>query len=250
MRSQILNQSRWLVMAGAVGLAASVASGADTALSIAANSSLGSGLFEVTMEDGTTLPDGTFIWSLDSPMDIVDSGSGETIARLLFGSIMMSTAGTVSHSFVVQSAGVDTNFSLGSALVNTGLIQNPEGRTSAGITLTDNDGDGAMLTGNMNGGNMFEAFYDNGAVFANLLGGPFGFGTAFDSRAMSDEYPGGDGNFAAFAGPLNEIGIAWDFTLSANDSAGGTSVFAVIPAPATGLGFLIGAGLFSGRRRR
>jgi len=249
MKSLIENQSRWLVMAGAMGLAASVASSAVTALTIAADSSLGSGVFEVTTDDGTTLPDGTFIWSLDSPMDIVDSGSGETIAHLLFGSIMMSTAGTVSHSFVLQSAGADTNFSLGSGLVNTGLLLNPEGRTSAGVTLTDTDGDGASLTGNMNGGMMFEAFYDNGAVFSNLLGG-FGFGTAFDSQAIDGEFPGGDGNFASFAGPVNEIGIAWDFTLSANDSAGGTSVFAVIPAPATGLGFLVGAGLFSSRRRR
>jgi hypothetical protein len=249
MKSLIENQSRWLVMAGAMGLAASVASGAVTALTIAADSSLGSGVFEVTTDDGTTLPDGTFIWSLDSPMDIVDGGTGETIARLLFGSIMMSTAGTVSHSFVLQSAGVDTNFSLGSGLVNTGLLLNPEGRTSAGVTLTDTDGNGASLTGNMNGGMMFEAFYDNGAVFSNLLGG-FGFGTAFDSQAIDGEFPGGDGNFAAFAGPVNEIGIGWDFTLSANDSAGGTSVFAVIPAPATGLGFLVGAGLFSSRRRR
>jgi hypothetical protein len=249
MKSLIENQSRWLVMAGAMGLAASVASSAVTALTIAADSTLGSGVFEVTTDDGTTLPDGTFIWSLDSPMDIVDSGTGETIARLLFGSIMMSTAGTVSHSFVLQSAGVDTNFSLGSGLVNTGLLLNPEGRTSAGVTLTDTDGNGASLTGNMNGGMMFEAFYDDGAVFSNLLGG-FGFGTAFGSQAIDGEFPGGDGNFAAFAGPVNEIGIAWDFTLSANDSAGGTSVFAVIPAPATGLGFLVGAGLFSSRRRR
>ena len=250
MQSLIGTQNRWLVMAGAVGLATSFASaGSVTALSFEASSTLGSGAFQVSMDDGTTLPDGTFVWSLSSPTDIVDAGSGATIAHLLFGSIMLGSTGVVSHSFVVQAAGVDTTFSIGSAVVNTGLIPFPSGRASAGITLTDNNGNGANLTGNMGGGSMFEAYYDGGAVFSNLLAGPFGFGTAFDSQATSDEYPGGAGNFAAFAGPVNQIGINWDFTLSANDSSGGTSVFVVIPAPA-GLGFFAGAGLLMGRRRR
>jgi hypothetical protein len=249
MQSLFENHSRWLVVAGAAGLSAGLASAGTTALSFGASSTLGSGVFEVSTDDGTTLPDGTFFWTLDTPRDIVDSNSGHTIAHVLFGSIMLSTSGSVSHSFVVQAAGADTTFQIGSALVNTPFIADPSGRASAGITLTDNDGDGAMLTGNQGNGMMFEAFYDNAAVFANLISGPFGFGTAFGSQATSDEYPAGAGNFAAFPGPVTEIGIAWDFTLSANDSSGGTSVFVVVPAPATGLGFIAGLGLF-GRRRR
>lgn len=250
MQSLIRNQNRWLVVAGVAGLATSfAAAGSVTALTFQANSSLGNGAFEVSMDDGTTLPDGTFVWSLSAPMDIVDAGSGDTIAHLLAGSIMLGSTGVVSHSFVVQAGGVDTNFAIGSALVNTGLIQSPSGRASAGITLTDNNGNGANLGGNLGNGSMFEAYYDGGAVFSNLIGGPFGFATGFDTRTTSDEYPGGVGNFAAFAGPVNEIGINWDFTLSAGDSSGGTSVFVVVPAPA-GLGFIAGAGLFMGRRRR
>ncbi len=241
-------RSGWLV-AGVAGLAAANAS-ADVALTIQASSTFGTGSFEVSTDDGMTLPDGTFIWVLNSPVDIVDTGSGATVASVLFGSIMFTTSGNVSHSFVVQAGNADTNFTLGSGVVSTPTIANPLGRASAGITLTDTNGNGANLTGMQAGGTMYEAYYDAGAVFANLIGGPFGFGTAFGSQATSDEYPAGAGNFAAFAGPLSEMGIEWSFGLTANDSAGGTSVFVVIPTPAAGVTMLVGAGLLSGRRRR
>lgn len=241
-------RSGWLV-AGVAGLAAATAN-ADVALTIQASSSIGAGSFQVSTDDGITLPDGTFIWVLNSPVQIVDSGTGASVASVLFGSIMFTTSGNVSHSFVVQAGNADTNFTLGSGIVSTPTFANPLGRASAGITLTDTNGNGANLTGMQAGGTMYEAYYDAGAVFANLIGGPFGFGTAFDTRTTSDEYPAGAGNFAAFAGPLTEMGIEWAFRLTANDSAGGTSVFVVIPTPAAGITMLVGAGLLSGRRRR
>lgn len=240
-------RSGWLV-AGVAGVAAATTY-ADVALTIEATSSFGTGSFQVSTDDGMTLPDGTFIWVLNAPMDIVDTGTGNSIAQIQFGSIMFTTAGNVSHSFVVQAGNADTTFSLGSAVVPTALIANPLGRASAGVTLTDNNGNGANMTGNF-GGSMFESYYDGGAVFADLINGPFGFAGAFGSQTTSDEYPAGAGNFAAFPGPVSEIGISWDFTLSANDSAGGTSVFVVIPTPGAGVTMLVGAGLLSGRRRR
>ncbi len=247
-----LTKSQWFVGVGAIGLAAGFSSaGSVTALTIDAASSLGSGTFEVTTDQGTTLPDGTFIWSLDSPVDILDAGgSGSTIAQVLSGSILMSSTGSISHSFVIQAGNSSTNVVVGTGLVAVGAFANPMGRASAGITITDTDGDGAMLTGNMAGGTMFEANYDGGAVFANLLAGPFGVATGFDSDAMSDEFPAGAGNFSPVAGPISQIGIDWDFNLSANDSSGGTSVFVVIPAPAAGLGLIGGLGLMGARRRR
>ena len=245
------HESRWLIAVGVASvLSAGALAGPTTALRIDANSSLGSGYFEVTLDDGVTLPDGSFFWSLGAPVTITDTNSGMSIATLSFGSIMLGASGVVSHSFVVQAGNAATNFALGSGLVNLGPIANPYGRASSGITLTDTNGDGANLTGNFAGGTMFEAFYDAGAVFANLLTGPFGFATPFDSKAMSDEYPAGAGNFAAFTGPASQIGIHWDFLLSANDSAGGTSVFVVIPTPAAATMLLAGFGVMTSRRRR
>lgn len=245
-------QSRWLVAAGLAGLAAgSATAGTIPALTIDASSTMGTGSFQVDMDEGTTLPDGTFVWVLDGPTDIVDSGSGQTIAHILFGSIMLGASGNISHSFVLEAANADTHFILGSGLSPTATINNPMGRASAGVTLTDVDGNGANLTGMHAGGDLFQALYNNSSsVFTSLIGGPFGFATAFDSQATSDEYPAGAGNFAAFPGPVSQIGINWDFVLSANDSASGTSVFVVVPGPGAGLGFLVGAGLLSGRRRR
>lgn len=246
---QGMNQNSWLVAAGLTALAAATASaGTSTALRIDASSSLGAGFFEVSLDDGFITPDGSFFWSLDAPVNIQDTNTGNVIATIGFGSIFLGATGNVSHSFVVQAGNSDTNFQLGSGLVSVGPIANPLGRASGGITLTDTNGNGANLTGNYAGGDMFEAFYDGGAVFANLLQG-FGFATQFDSRAIDDEYPAGAGNFAAFAGPVSEIGISWDFVLTAGDSAGGTSVFVVIPTPA-GLITFAGASLVALRRRR
>lgn len=238
-------RNSWLV-AGVAGFAA--VAQADIALTINASSSMGNGSLVVTTDDGVTLPDGTFIWVLNSPVNIVDSGNGNTIAEVQFGSIMFSTTGNVSHSFVVQAGGVDTHFTLSSGIVPMPPVANPLGRASAGVTLTDTNGNGAMLNGHQAGGDLFEAFYDSGQVFADLLNSPF-FSTPFGTTTASDEYPAGAGNFAAFPGPVSQIGIEWDFTLSANDSAGGTSVFVVIPTPAAGATMLVGAGLIASRRR-
>ncbi|RMH12357.1 MAG: hypothetical protein D6695_06955 [Planctomycetota bacterium] len=240
-------RSGWLVVSAA-GLAAATTASADIALTVEANSDLGTGIFQVSTDDGVTLPDGTFLWTLDAPVDLVDTGTGNTVATLSFGTIMLGSTGVVSHSFVVDAAGSDTHFTLGSGLVNVGPYANPLGRASAGMSLTDGNGNGATLTGNFAGGTLFNSFYDGGASFANLLAGPYTAGS-FGSFADNDEYPAGAGNFAAFAGPASEIGIGWDFILSANDSASGTSVFTVIPTPAAGLTMLVGAGLLASRRR-
>lgn len=242
------SKNRWIVIGAAVGLAAGVASaGTVTALTIDATSSLGAGTFEVTTDQGTTLPDGSFIWSLLGPVDITDGGM--TIATVVEGSVLMSTTGGISHSFVVRAGGVNTSFSLGVLPFAVGPFANPWGRTSAGMTLTDTNGNGASLTGLGAGGTIFEAGYNSGSVFANLLTGPFAAGS-FDSFATSDESPGGAGNFAPFGGPVTDMSLNWDFRLSANDSSGGTSVWVVIPAPAAGLGFIGGLGLLGARRRR
>ena len=62
-----------------------------------------------------------------------------------------------------------TNFNVNSALVAFAPIVGSFGSASAGVTVTDTSGNGASLTGNFPGATSFQAEFNNGAVFADLV---------------------------------------------------------------------------------
>lgn len=189
-------------------------------------------------------------WSTTSAISIVDDVTSMPIATLSDVSIVYVEDPQVSFGFQVQAGSTNTTFTISSGVLSFATIDPAEAFATAGITLTDNNGNGAILTGMNGGGGAYVSQYNGevpgGTTFAEFFTSPIVAGIN-GSNSVNAEFPGG-GAFASIGVPVNDISAQFRFTLTAGDSASGTSNFTVIPAPG-GLAIL-GLGLLSRRRRR
>lgn len=233
-----------------VGLAASVASADLTpevfTLHATVNGQTGS--FQVMSDDGVFDQHGNFHWALEDDVEIFSDG-GQVIATLTNASVTVLADPVINLNFAVQAASSDTTFTITSGLLSFPEIDGAIGAASAGVTVTDVDGNGATLS--PDGSSMYHAHYNGdwpaGTVFADLLGGSVTAG-AFQTGADDEEFPGG-GGFTNVGDDIVSMSSAWTFTLSAMDLASGSSTFVIVPAPAS-LAALGIAGLAAARRRR
>lgn len=246
----ILSQRAGIGLALVVGLTASIASADLTNEVLTVEASVGgqSGVFQVTTDDGMFDQFGNFFWSYDGDIDIISDG-GNVIATLSNPSVTIIADPVINVNFSVQAGNSDTVFTIHSGLLSFPQIDGAIGAASAGVTVTDVNGDGATIS--PDGSNMYFAHYNGsypaGTLFAALLPDALSAG-AFQTNSTSDEFPGG-GGFANIADPVVSMSAAWTFTVSAFDIASGTSTFVIVPAPA-GLAALGIAGMCVSRRRR
>jgi hypothetical protein len=230
------------VLAGAATAWADIG---DPVITFEATGSMGSGSYQVTLDDGAWSDDSWF-WMLGGPVEI-RSDSGALLVTLNEGSAFIQEDPTVALGFAVMAGSSDIVFSVSSSTVSFPTIFGATGRASAGVTLTESDGNTAGLTGLEAGGTLFAAEYNGGTgTFANLLEGPYTESDAFGTITDTDEFP--DGGAFGLVGDVSDISVRWSFELTANDQASGTSVFVVVPTPA-GLTLLALGGLVSRRRR-
>lgn len=231
----------------------------DPLITINASSALGSGSVSFSSGDlgAVTMPNGGIVFVLtNGPLDIIDSNNNNTIGTITQLSAISNADDTTTSSFdALQSIGfavfagdADTAFNLTGSFINIGSVAGAELRATAGITVTDNNANGALLTGDGLGGTYFNAAYNGGTTFADLIAGPLAAGSA-SSNASSQDFPAAPGVFSPIANPLTDIQAQFNFTLSANDSASGTSGFFAVPAPGAAALLAIG-GLTATRRRR
>lgn len=251
------------ILTAAVLVAASTTNAqvSDPLVTISASSSLGSGSVSFSSADFGAIvqPDSGILFILfNSPLVIQDPNNNNIIGRITQLSVnnradSTDTPGTpdalTSFTFAVFAGDADTTFNLTASLINTGAVANAALRATAGITVTDNTSDTATLTGLGAGGTFFNASYNNGTTFADLVAGPLAVGaiSSFSSSESSPALP--PGSFTPIGDPLNNIQAQFNFRITAGDSASGTSVFVSIPAPASAT-LLAAAGLFGIRRRR
>lgn len=239
--------------AAVAGLCGSALAGyTNPGLAFTATNAQGAASVSINLGQGAPLPGGGWQWVLFGPAIPIQTGGGVVLGSINQGTVTLNDTGAlVAVSFAVTAGNSATNFIINSSVVSFSPMA-MDGRASAGMTVTDNTGNGASITGNRPGGAMFSAHYNGaapgGTTFANLITGPLVEPNAFGSEASNQSFPAAPGVFTP-VGVVGDISTTWDFTVSANDQASGTSVWVVIPSPASLA--LLGAGvLVSGRRRR
>jgi len=248
-----------LAAAAATSAFATGAQVSDPLITISASSSLGSGSASFTSADmgAITQPNGGIVFILFSPLTIVDQQNNNIIATITQLNVINNadntdTPGTpdalTSIGFGLYAGDADTTFNMTASLINTGSVADAALRATASVNVTDNNGNGATLTGLGAGGSYFNAAYNGGTTFADLVAGPL-VAPAIGSNDSSQDFPAAPGIFSPIGVALNNMQAQFNFSLSAGDSAGGTSGFFSIPTPASAALFGI-AGFAATRRRR
>jgi hypothetical protein len=190
--------------------------------------------------------------SLDEPAQL-KAESGALLAELRNLEVTLDGDPAVDLSFAVTSGNSDTTFTITSAVVGFPAIDNPFALASVGFTLTDTSpipGNGAYANIVAPNAGLYQATYNSGTNFADLLGSVnlVGSGTVVAEASSL-----ADGEFPKIMDSVTDIQAQLKFTLSADDQASGSSRFEVseVPEPVSIQLLILGfAGFLIARRRR
>jgi hypothetical protein len=214
--------------------------------------------YEVPLTSGNINGD-TLTWALSSPMPLV-AANGIEIGMLQTASVMYVADPVVVLNFLVSSGG-GGSFTVTSANLSFAGISNAIGRSSSAVTVTDFGGDGATISGNFPNNDTFRSFYNDpgnvpttGTTFATLTPGISS--SPFSSATSSEGFPDNAGTFSSMdenggtLGTVSSMSSQWKFSVSANDSASGTSTYVIVPEPGSCLLCLCGMAVVGFIRRR
>jgi hypothetical protein len=187
-----------------------------------------------------------YAWALASPVNVY-SDTNQLVGTIRSLDVMLNGDPGVSLGFFVTANAAPTHITVTSSTVTFGAISNPLAFATAGITVTDNDSDGANVTGLYPANLAYQANYNGSSVFANLVSP---ISAAIDSSTTISARSPSTG-FSTIAGAVSSIQTQFDFMLSANDSASGTSRFTVVvPEPSSVVLALLGAAALAVVARR
>lgn len=261
MISRMFDSGAKLGLVGAAVLTASSAfastSASDPFLTINASSSLGSGTFNLALNDPNvftiTEPDND-IWFWSLPVAVPITSGPNTVATLVSMTVLAGRItqidGTVRWGididYGVLAGGEDTTFELISPTIFFDAIGNCDAITSATRIGTDQFGGGINITPGLASGFSYEALYNGSSVYATAFNSPLG--NPNNGASVGDDYNNA-GVHGLIPGYVSSIQARFKFSLTANDASGGTSTYSIAPAPGSfallGLG-----GLLAARRRR
>lgn len=248
-----------MVVAAFAGLATSAHAGHSTIVTVTATSLLGTSTTTYVGNDNA-LVFGTVDTSLFTNNDFGAQAQGWAWNRttpqvLTSGANQIASVGRTATSFIddpvvllsfnVTAGAADTLFTITSIFVNTDPLTAYQ-MTAASAAMTASDGgfgDGVTLShGGFNTG-LFA--FENNSSAAGFLLAPLSASGFQSVSANSTVLPG------TIVSGIGTISSRFSFTLSANDTASGTSVYRidVVPAPAAAPMLGIG-GVLAARRRR
>lgn len=247
---------RMAVAVGAVvGLAAAAdaqPSPSDPFIRIHATAPGLSGWYNVPLAQASILPDG-YSWNIlvegGGPTDIMDGGVVVGHINQLSTSVRTLAGGlqALSLSFVITAGSSDTVFDFSSTLMSFAGINPAEGRANANVGCTDNNGNGATMTYLQPGGSAYMADTNGGTLFTYLVGG----GSLVAGPGLSNNQTQNMAGFVGIPGTVSSSHADFNFSLTAADSASGSSTFFVRPVPAPAAAVpLLGLALAGRRRRR
>lgn len=163
-----------------------------------------------------------YVWKLSEPILLPD---GSTIDEFTVG---FKGDPFINLNFAVTAGAADTTFGILSASLPVGFTGKAV-NTSASVTLTDNIGNGATLTG-LFGGKTYEARYNAATVYADLTAGfAIAGGGGINSENAVD----------TALGFVTTMQSEWKFKVSGLDSASGTSHYEIVRAPDGGATWLL-----------
>jgi hypothetical protein len=243
------NGSLWVIlMAAAILLAVSHSAQAEfigSVVTVEASSSLGSASHSW---DLPSEPTDRLVWSLDGKYDLLGA-QGELIGSLNQAVVTLEGDPAVGLSFAVSAGNAATTFTITTASVSFPPLTGVTGFASAGVTLTDGNplpGNGASLALTKSNTGLYQATYNSGTMFSELLG-------AVSIPGKGSISANTDSGLLAIGGTVTDIQASYAFTLSANDAASGSSQFEVVGVPEPSVFAMILYGLISlvlGCRRR
>jgi len=235
---------------------ASAGSISPTIFNIDVASSLGAGTFAADLTDAIPFPD-FYLWQLPSSVPVMDTNTNTLLGSLIDAQVIIDSqpGGGISEgvriglSYTFQAADADTDIVVSSGMAIFAPIANAVGYASAGMPLTDNSQNGeAIATGTLVGNAAYGAMFNGGMTFAGLLSSPLSVANPGGSNNADEEF-GNALSPIALGQPVSSISAEFSLSITAGDSVGGTSIFAVVPTPATGA-LLAMSGLTAMRRRR
>lgn len=246
----------------AVGLLASSASAdilSSYGFQITGTSAAGTDTWSVDVNELTPTGDG-YTWTLTSDVELRAPG-GELIGTLESEngttSVTIVNDPVLGLNFNVTAGPLGGSFTISAPVLAFAAISPAEGRATAGISVTDLNGDGLSRVGDFAGlTKSYEAVTNGivgggGTLFADLVGNAAS-PIPFDTVAMSEAFPaGGPPFFSPIAGAVSSMHAEFQFDLGPSDNAAGTSVFVVqlVPEPMTAMLLIGGAGMLIRRRR-
>lgn len=199
--------------------------------------------------------DGIFTWALNdgATIDLV-SADGTLVAVIDKLNVKMDSDPAVDLDFNIRNTTAgNMTVDLQSEVVTFDAITNPEGYATAALTVTDRNRDTAAAKGLFSGTKSYQARYNDVTVWANLVDP---ITTPIASSSTNEERnPALPTIWAPINDTLTSIESEFKFTLSAKDSASGTSTFEVMPTPEPSTLLILSTGLigfagFGFRRRR
>lgn len=229
---------------GAFVLGSSAVSAAPISLEVCSGATCWNGNY--------TFADGAPVWWNDVQQELgVDVGEVGGLTMDAWQLVMDSDPFVTNNFTITNTSGSTQTYSMTAIIGISPAIPNPLMRGSIGLTLTDNNDDGATLTDG--GASLYKGLID-GNTARTLWDSPISFSTfATTSSNTNFGFPTRE---VAPESVDSTIGITIMFTLTDQDSVSFTSNFNVIPAPVPvpAAAWLFGSGLLglaaAARRRQ